>query len=119
MACNRVPRQGAQTGRSAARLAAWIGRARYSGAQPRGSVNRRSPPPPTRAPPPPSHQPPRSADGFVLSGWASMRGKRATQEDTVLCTFHKRGDKEIACVGVFDGGCPGAPPCRAPDAWRA
>lgn len=45
----------------------------------------------------------RRSDGDVFAGWASMQGKRATQEDTVVCSFEQRDGQEVGCFGVFDG----------------
>lgn len=42
-------------------------------------------------------------DGEVTSGWASMRGKRALNEDTVYCRWHNEQGVDVGAFGVFDG----------------
>lgn len=53
-----------------------------------------------------------SPDSPVSAGWASLRGKRSTNEDTVFCEFrtHKENGSDagqpgtsVGCFGVFDG----------------
>lgn len=52
-------------------------------------------------------------DNLVHAGWASMRGKRDYNEDTLYCTFECPPDstsqQQVGCFGVFDGhGGPAA-----------
>ncbi|EFN56436.1 hypothetical protein CHLNCDRAFT_35180 [Chlorella variabilis] len=50
-------------------------------------------------------------DGQVACGWASLRGKRPMNEDTVYCSFqrHDETGEDVGCFGVFDGhGGPSA-----------
>lgn len=48
-------------------------------------------------------------DGEVVSGWASMRGKRPLNEDTVYCQWHNEQGVDVGAFGVFDGhGGPSA-----------
>lgn len=42
-------------------------------------------------------------DGEVVSGWASMRGKRPLNEDTVYCQWHNEQGVDVGAFGVFDG----------------
>ncbi|KAL6778749.1 putative protein phosphatase 2C 13 [Auxenochlorella protothecoides] len=49
------------------------------------------------------------SDNQVQAGWASMQGKRSTQEDCVFCEFLNKDGTEVGCFGVFDGhGGPAA-----------
>lgn len=48
-------------------------------------------------------------DGLVEGGWATLRGKRPLNEDTVYCQFHpiqqngEGQEQHVGCFGVFDG----------------
>lgn len=42
-------------------------------------------------------------DGEVDAGWATLRGKRAMQEDTLYCAFHHEDGMDVGAFGVFDG----------------
>lgn len=53
---------------------------------------------------------PRRSDGEVTAGWATLRGKRPMNEDTLYCQFHveeagagAEGTLEVGAFGVFDG----------------
>ena len=82
------------------------------------------PPAPARHRAPPPRLPllrlpsPHSPDGEVAAGWATMRGKRPMQEDTVHCQFHKdeQSGQVVGAFGVFDGWvrCSGAQPASQP-----
>lgn len=54
----------------------------------------------------------RRPDGQVACGWASLRGKRPMNEDTVYCSFqrHDETGEDVGCFGVFDG-CVGGLTC--------
>ena len=43
------------------------------------------------------------------AGWATVCGRRKTNEDRVYCSFHVSEGLETGCFGVFDGhGGPAA-----------